>query len=503
MSRRGAAGEIPMPARELAMPAPWAIAAAVLALVAFGVFVGSVVSPSQGGATPILLAASPRTTANRSTSLGAASGAQPPGASVQGTPPAGSEAGSEESASPQASPPTAKAPAPKGGKQAGGGESTSNGGERGPQRLTATLPPVKHVFLIVLSDEGFNAAFGAASKAPYLAKTLRRQGELLSNYYAVAGSELANEIALISGQGPNPQTAEDCPVYADLAPGTAAGEGQAQGSGCVFPAATLTLAGQLEAKGKTWRSYIEGVGDGAAAQPPSCRRPAAGASDANHTPSAEDGYVTWRNPFVYFHSLTDGQACASNDVGLDRLAIDLGSAGAAPSLAYIAPDRCEDGSPEPCVPGKPSGLAPAEAFLRKVVPEIEGSPAYREGGLIAITFDQAPQSGPEADTSGCCVDGPFPNLAPGADTGAPAGSGPAGGATQTAPSVEATGGGKVGLLLISKYVKPGSLDATGDYNHFSLLRSVENLFGLGPLGYAGAPALLAFDKSVFNAAGAV
>jgi hypothetical protein len=42
---------------------------------------------------------------------------------------------------------------------------------------------------------------------------------------------------------------------------------------------------------------------------------------------------------------------------------------------------------------------------------------------------------------------------------------------------------------------------TGEYNHFALLRSIENLFGLHPLGYAGARGLLAFDSSVFNAHG--
>ena len=57
----------------------------------------------------------------------------------------------------------------------------------------------------------------------------------------------------------------------------------------------------------------------------------------------------------------------------------------------------------------------------------------------------------------------------------------------------------MGLLLISKYVKPGTLNVTGEYDHFGLLRSIENLFGLKPLGYAALPGLLAFDSSVFNA----
>jgi phosphatidylinositol-3-phosphatase len=480
---------------ELPVPSAWAIAVAVLGLLAFGVVVGRLVSPAQQDVTT-LLADSPRTAA--AATSGIAPGAKPPPIGAEATPEGGAAAEPEESLLAQQGTQAAKAPASKGGKSskvegAGGGK---GGSAPAATPLPATaLPPVKHVFLIVLSDEGSGAAFGAGSGAAYLAKTLRRQGELLSNYYAVAGGELANEIALISGQGPTPQTAEDCPQYLDLAPGTIAAEGQAQGSGCVFPAAAQTLADQLEAKRLTWRAYVEGVGDRATSQPPSCRHSQAGAADPYHAPSATDGYVTWRNPFVYFHSLTDGQACAADDVGLDRLAPDLQSPGTTPSLAYIAPDRCEDGSPEPCAPGSASGLAPADAFLRKVVPEIESSPGYKEGGLIAITFDQAPQSGPQADTSGCCVDGPFPNL-----TAAPA-SGPgsgAGNSGQTTASAETAGGGKVGLLLISRYVKPGSLNAIGDYNHFSLLRSIEDLFGLEPLGYAAASGLLAFDESVYN-----
>ena len=120
------------------------------------------------------------------------------------------------------------------------------------------------MFLIVLADQGFNEAFGPNSPAPYLAKTLRGQGELLSNYYAVAQGELANEVALISGQGPTPQTAANCPDYTEISPGTVGAEGQVTGSGCVYPAATLTLPGQLAAAGKTWKAYVEGIANGGA-----------------------------------------------------------------------------------------------------------------------------------------------------------------------------------------------------------------------------------------------
>ena len=112
----------------------------------------------------------------------------------------------------------------------------------------------------MLSTEGFKALFGPGSAYTYLNRTLRKQGELLDNYYGVAGSPLANEIALISGQGPTRQTVQDCPQYTALSPATVgARTKQVQGDGCVYPAATASLPDQLVANGQTWKGYIEGM----------------------------------------------------------------------------------------------------------------------------------------------------------------------------------------------------------------------------------------------------
>jgi hypothetical protein len=359
--------------------------------------------------------------------------------------------------------------------------------------------------LIVLSNHGFNAAFGPGSQATYLANTLTHQGELVDNYFAAASGELANEIALVSGQGPTPQTTANCPLYGDLAPGTATAQGQLLGSGCVYPRQALTLGDQLAADGRAWKAYVEGIGNGGSTQPKTCRHPALGSADPYSSPSPADPYVTWRDPFVYFHSVIDNASCASGVVGLDQLATDTKNAPSTPSLSYIVPDRCHDGSDEPCAPGQPSGLAAADAFLRTVVPEIEASPAYKTGGLIAITFDQAPQSGPAADSSGCCTSSAYPNLPLGA-TGASGATGATGstgaiGSTGATGSTGASqlGGGRVGLLLLSRYVKGATINVTGEYNHYSLLASIENLFGLSHLGYGGSQGLLTFDASVYNA----
>jgi phosphatidylinositol-3-phosphatase len=531
------AGSEDADASALPMPTPRAAAVAVMALLAFGVLVGSAISPvAQSGASAPTLLALVRPAAAQPA---AAAAAKPPPVSAAPTPPP-AQATTPEPAQAQTtvteteSHSSTKSQPPAG---SGAGEGSAAPG-------ASQLPPVKHVFLVVLSDQGSTAAFGPSSPAPYLSKTLPHEGELLENYYAVAGGELANGVALVSGQGPTPQTAADCPLYTDLTPGTVGAEGQVQGSGCVYPRPTLTLGNQLSDDGKTWRAYVEGIEAGGPGQPATCRHPTLGAADPFNVPTPGDAYVTWRNPWVYFHSIIDTSACAQDDVGLGQLAKDLRQARSTPTLAYIVPDRCHDGSQAPCAPGAPAGLPAAETFLRTVVPEIEASAAYKEGGLIAITFDQAPQTGPGADSSGCCTSTPYPNLPGGATTSAtttgstttsgtvaastttttsatsaaPAattstlstptsGSTPsatAGTSTTSTPSTTTAagsppGGGKVGLLLLSKYVKPGTLNVSGEYNHYALLRSIENLFGLQPLGYAGATGLLAFDSSVYNA----
>jgi phosphatidylinositol-3-phosphatase len=353
------------------------------------------------------------------------------------------------------------------------------------------LPEVRHVFLIVLGENGYEATFGEGSAAPYLAQKLPSQGELLPNYFAVTQGSLANEIAILSGQGPTPETAANCPTYSDVAPGTVSAEGQIEGGGCVYPATTETLPGQLVAAGLEWRAYVEDIGNGAGAgQPAACRHPALGAADPSHAPVPGDGYLTWRNPLVYFHSIVDSPECTANDVGLDRLAADLGSAKRTPALSYIVPNACHGGGEVPCEPGAPTGAPAAEAFLRRVVPAIVASPAYKEGGLIAITAAQAPQAGEGADPSACCVAPAYPNLPLPVAPPEPA----------TGPVKPTGGGGRVGMLLISPFVEPGTVNETTYANHFTLLLTIEELFGLEKLGYANELALAPFDSAVFNRA---
>jgi hypothetical protein len=454
------------------MPTPQAAAMAVLALLAFGTIIGSVTQQiaQSAGARTVLL--------------------EEPASAPEPVAPAPEEV-SEEVEFVEPTPEAVGAEAPEAAPEEAPEEEGAPTKPPAPLELPPepSLPPISHVFLIVLGDQGYEDTFGAASQSTYFSKTLPEQGEVLSNYYAVSQGDLANEIALLSGQGPTLQTATNCPEYTDLASSATGPMEQVEGAGCVYPPETQTLPGQLAAAKQSWKAYVEDVGNGEAGQPSTCRRPSLGALDPDSLPSAGDGYQTWRNPFVYFHSIVDGEECAERDVGLDRLSSDLKSLKRTPTLSYIVPDACHDGSEVPCEPGQPSGLAGAESFLQTVVPQIQESQAYGGGGLIAITFAQAPQTGDKVDSSSCCGTPEYPNLKePGAPPAVPV----------EGPVKPTGGGGRVGMLLISPFVVPGSVNESGYYNHFSMLRSIEELFGLPGIGYAAEPSILPFDETVYN-----
>ncbi len=349
-----------------------------------------------------------------------------------------------------------------------------------PASAHAALPPVKHVFMILLENENADVTFGPSSPAPYLSKTLPSQGQFLPNYYGVTHLSLGNYIALVSGQGSNPQTQSDCQFFTDFFPGVIGPDSQALGSGCVYPTTVKTVADQLTAAGKSWKGYMEDMGNAAPAQPATCRLPAIGAQDKTQSAKVGDQYAARHNPFVYFHSIIDTPDCAANDVPLDRLPGDLAAAGSTPSYSFITPNLCNDGHDEPCVSGEPGGLVSADAFLKKWVPQITASPAYKDGGMLVVTFDEAEAEPGAGDASACCDEPQFPNT--------PNNGGP----------VVGRGGGRIGALVLSPYVTPGSVNQT-PYNHFSLLRTTEDLFGLEHLGYAARDGLKPFGGDVFGA----
>lgn len=337
---------------------------------------------------------------------------------------------------------------------------------------SAQLP--RHVFVIVLENEPFQVTFGEHSPAPYLAHELPKQGALLTQYFATGHYSLDNYISIISGQAPNPDTQEDCHVFSEFkrsAPGFDA-NGQIRGTGCVYPADVKTLANQLQDAGYTWKGYMENMGADPPREAAACAHAKIGDVDQTNHATAKDQYADKHNPFVYFHSIIDDAAnCAAHVVNLDKLPTDLQSIATTPNLSFITPDLCHDGHDAPCKNGEPGGLISADKFLREWVPQIVASPAFKQDGLLIITFDEG------TDAAACCGE-----------------TRPAG-APQ--PGQFGPGGGRIGAVVLSPFVKPGTVSRV-DYNHYGLLRSIEDWFGLPHLGYAGQKGLRTFGPDIFN-----
>ena len=356
----------------------------------------------------------------------------------------------------------------------------------------AKLPAVKHVFVIMLENEDYATTFGDPSADPYLASTLPRQGALLEDYDATGHESNDNYISIVSGQPPNPQNQADCQDFDDfVGPGTLA-DGVEAGTGCVYPAAVQNIGTQLTARGKTWKAYEQDMGNDPDREAAACGHPAVSSQDGTQTAEAGDGYATRHDPFVYFHSVIDNQAYCDDHVvalgttsgampaaslhGETGLATDLKQAATTPTFSFITPNLCEDGHDYPCKnqTSGASALADIDSFLSTWVPKITSSAAYRQGGLLEITFDES--DGPQSDSGSCCGEVPGP--------------------ASPLPGITGPGGGKIGAVLLSPFINPGTTTTTA-YNHYSSLASWESLLGLPRLADA-ATVTSTFGADVFT-----
>lgn len=350
----------------------------------------------------------------------------------------------------------------------------------GREQKAGVQPPIRHVFVIVLENQSFRDTFGPGSPAPYLARTLPAHGALLENYYGIGHSSLDNYIALISGQAPNQATQQDCQQPVEFQPARAGldSHGQLQGYGCVFPAIVKTLPDQLAAAGLTWKAYMEDLGlDPARDKDAACTTRRIGRIDPTERASGDDEYASKHDPFVYFHTIIDTESyCASHVVGLDELTKDLRHTATTASFSFITPGLCHDGHDPRCDDGKPGGLEGINGFLGQWVPRILRSPAFRRDGLLIITFDESNGAPPDGSDA-CCGERPLPGGPP--------------------PGVRGPGGGRVGAVLLSPFIRPGTV-STVPYDHYALLRTIEDIFGLSHLGYAAEPGLRTFGADVYS-----
>jgi hypothetical protein len=355
-------------------------------------------------------------------------------------------------------------------------------------------------------------------------------------------------------------------AYTDVSPGTpdpnqAAYPGQVDGQGCVYPKAVQTIGDQLDAAyptttGRNWRVYAEDMGnnstrDGGTADPlggTDCAHPASStAVDLTNSAQAGDQYANRHNPFVYFHSVIDNPStCNQNVVPLGtvtvgtngapdtfsgHLAQDLATPATTPRFSFVTPNLCNDGHDATCQGtntegGTTGGLTAANLWLKHWMPLILNSPAYQSGHmLVVITSDEGAASdwtagdneapGPSTASPGPgyspFLNIPFIPLPNGAHityyqllgVQLPANTLPG----QTPPPNSMPGGGQVGALLLNPlYLKTGTTNTTS-YDHYSALRTYEDVLGLntggadgqGHLGFSATAT--SFGTDVFTNAG--
>jgi hypothetical protein len=266
----------------------------------------------------------------------------------------------------------------------------------------------------------------------------------------------------------------------------------------------------LKAAGFTWKGYEGDMGNDPSREAATCGYPALNTTDLTNTqeaPSAAvplgDQYATRHDPFMYFHLIIDLPDCAQNVVNLNNLTTDLKSISTTANFNRITPNTCDDGQDAPCVNGLPGGLTSADEFLKKWVPIITASPAFQQDGLLIINFDgssYATASAPSATQEDlifagttCCSQQAGPNLGVFPQTSS---------LTHKGVTINLTkqsfGGDQTGAVMISKFIKPGTV-STVPYNHYSMLKSIEDMFGLDHLGYAAQAGLTGFGDDIFTA----
>ncbi|HEV7213646.1 MAG TPA: alkaline phosphatase family protein, partial [Chloroflexota bacterium] len=213
---------------------------------------------------------------------------------------------------------------------------------------SAGIPAFTHVFLIVLENAGFDQVT-QGNAMPYL-NQLGKTYSIATHYYAVTHPSLPNYLALLGGSTFGIQS--DCTTCSVSGP---------------------NLVDQLEKDNKSWTAYIEGM-------PAAC-------SPVPLWPIGR--YAKKHNPFLYFSDIRDNTQRCRHIVPFSGFAADLAKGNVA-AFTWITPDLCHDGHDCP--------LSQSDQWLATTVPMILNTTAFRQGGVLFITFDEAEG----ADAGGCC-----------------------------------------------------------------------------------------------------
>ena len=328
------------------------------------------------------------------------------------------------------------------------------GSARAREAAVEGVPRYAHVFVILEENKDYAQVMDPAL-APNITGLAARYGDAAAFYAEVHPSE-ANYVALLGGDtfGIHDDDAWYCVAGSTRPLCDHAGE-----PGYVDHTVRAPhLGDQLLAAGLSWKGYYENL--------PEPGSTAVTASD----PAFDNGtrktalYAFKHSGFINFADVQSDPQRARRLVGFDQLKRDLAS-GDLPNFAVIVPNQCNEmhglkgeGVPADCDSANKAGLIRrGDRVVGQLVADIQASAAWKGRGdaAIVITFDESGDKGRE----GCC------------------------GVTPDAPSN--FGGGHIPTVVITNHGPRGVRDQT-PYNHYSLLRTIEDAFGVTEhLGHAG------------------
>lgn len=150
-------------------------------------------------------------------------------------------------------------------------------------------------------------------------------------------------------------------------------------------------------------------------------------------------YAQKHDPFLYFDDIRTNPARCRQIVPLTGLESQL-AGNQVPNFVWITPNMCSD--MHDC------STSQGDTWLASWVPRILASPAWTTGGVLFITFDEG------TTNDGCC---------------------------------RYASGGHIVTLVISPLAKP-HFQSNLPYDHYSLLRTIEDAWSLPELGHAADPA---------------
>jgi phospholipase C len=332
-----------------------------------------------------------------------------------------------------------------------------SGGDPAPAAPTVAdraVPRYAHVFVIVEENRSYGRIVGSAD-APRISALARRYGSASQMFGEVHPSE-GNYIAMVGGStfGIHDDDAWYC-VPQSRRPNCGRSGGPDYASHSLD---ARSLPEQLRERGLDWRGYFGSL-------------PAPGSLAIFNTATASQAgalYAAKHNPFVNFNRLRTAPDFAQHVVAIDRLFADL-AAGKSPAFSFVVPNQCDEmhglgGAVGGPVPAECSNTAKVQrrgdAVAGRIVDAILNSRVWRspENVAIVVTFDEDDRS--TVGVQGCC----------GWDPKSPANF----------------GGGRIPLVVVTNHGPRGVVDPTA-YNHYSLLRTLEDAFGIDQyLELAGA-----------------